>query len=62
MYFELVILFVSSCGLFVNCFSAQFNTAQQNYECPSMCICDLFMDLNRADCRFRLAILRTSDL
>lgn len=57
MYLGLVILFVSSCGLFVNSFSAQFNTAQQN-ECPSMCICDLFMDLNRADCRFRFTFLR----
>lgn len=50
MYIGFLVLFVTSCGPFANSFNAV--ASQQDYECPSMCICDLFMDLNRANCRF----------
>lgn len=58
MYFECLILFITSCRLLlVESFSVidfDYNVVQQDYDCPSMCVCDLFMDLNRANCRFGL--------
>lgn len=57
MYFEFSILLITSCGLLANSFNEidiGYNSAQQDYECPSMCVCDLSMDLNRANCRYGL--------
>lgn len=57
MYSEFSILLITSCGLLASSFKANendYNSGQQDYECPSMCVCDLFMDLNRANCRFGL--------
>lgn len=59
MYSEFSILLITSCGLLASSFNAienGYNSGQQDYECPSMCVCDLFMDLNRANCRFGLLI------
>lgn len=58
MYLGFLVLFVTSCGPFANSFSALdigYNAAQQDYECPPMCTCDLFLDMNRANCRFGVA-------
>lgn len=57
MYSEFSILLIASCALLASSFNAieiGYNSDQQDYECPSMCVCDLFMDLNRANCRFGL--------
>lgn len=65
MYFEFLILFITTCRLFAVSLKAidfGYNDVQQDYECPSMCICDLFMDLNRANCRFGLAFQRANNV
>lgn len=59
MFFDLLILFAASSRLFGGIFCAidtAFDADQQDYECLPMCVCDLFMDLNRANCRFGFAL------